>query len=106
MREGLNTILAEGPERIDERLRPLVRELRAGLAERGLDLLTPAGEEFASGIVAFTHHKPEWLGAELARQNVIVWAGDGRVRVSVHLYNNAADIGSFFAALDRVGKSS
>jgi selenocysteine lyase/cysteine desulfurase len=106
LREGLNAILAEGPERIDERLRPLVRELREGLAERGFDLLTPAGEEFASGIVAFTHHKPEWLGAELARQNVIVWAGDGRVRVSVHLYNNAADIGSFFAALDRVGKSS
>ena len=106
LREGLNTILAEGPDRIDERLRPLVRNLRQGLAERGLDMLTPADPGFASGIVSFTHERPEWLGAELARQNVIVWAGDGRVRVSVHLYNVADDIECFFAALDSVDRDS
>lgn len=100
LREGLNTILAEGPDRIDSTLKPLVRDLRQGLAERGYDLLTPAGPEFASGIVSFAHANPEWLGAQLASQRVIVWAGDGRVRVSVHLYNTQADIDRFFEVLD------
>ena len=105
LREGLNTILAEGPERIDTTLKPLVRELRQGLAERGFDLLTPSGPQFASGIVSFQHENPAWLGAELARQGVIVWAGDGRVRVSVHLYNDHSDIQRFFVALDSVHQS-
>ncbi len=100
LREGLNTILAEGPDRIDATLKPMVRDLRQGLAERGYELLTPAGPEFASGIVSFTHENPEWLGAALARERVIVWAGDGRVRVSVHLYNTPSDIERFFAVLD------
>lgn len=100
LKEGLNAILAEGPDRIHTALKPLVRDLREGLAGRGFDLLTPSAAQFASGIVSFRHENPEWLGAELARQRVIVWAGDGRVRVSVHLYNDRADIDRFFAALD------
>jgi hypothetical protein len=30
------------------------------------------------------------------------WAGDGRVRVSMHLYNDRSDLGRFFAALDSI----
>ena len=105
LREGLNIILAEGPDRIHAALRPLVRELRQGLAERGFDLLTPSNPDFASGIVSFTHENPEWLGAQLARRRVIVWAGDGRVRVSIHLYNDRSDVRRFFAALDSLDQS-
>jgi len=102
LREGLNAILAEGPERIHAALKPLVQDLRQGLVDRRFDLLTPSEPQFASGIVSFTHENPEWLSAQLARQRVVVWAGDGRVRVSVHLYNDRSDIHRFFSALDRL----
>jgi cysteine desulfurase/selenocysteine lyase len=105
LREGLNTILAEGPDRIHAALKPLVRDLRQGLAERGFDLLTPSDPQFASGIVSFAHENPEWLGAQLARQRVVVWAGDGRVRVSIHLYNDRSDVHRFFEALDSLHPS-
>ncbi len=95
LREGLNTILAAGPERIHDALQPLMRDLRHGLAERGFQLLTPAGTQFASGIVSFAHESPEWPGSQLAAQAVVVWAGDGRVRVSMHLYNDRSDLGKF-----------
>ena len=106
LREGINAILAEGPERIDATLKPLVRDLRQGLADRAFDLLTPAGPQFASGIVSFAHENPEWLGAQLAGQRVIVWAGDGRLRISIHLYNDRSDVDRFFAALDSLGQSA
>ena len=105
LREGLNTILMEGPDRIHAALRPLVQYLRQGLEDRGFDLLTPADPQFASGIVSFAHENPKWLGAQLARQGVVVWTGDGRVRVSIHLYNDRSDVDRFFAALDSLDQS-
>jgi selenocysteine lyase/cysteine desulfurase len=33
---------------------------------------------------------------------VLVWAGDGRIRVSAHLYNDRDDVARFFAALDAI----
>ena len=42
------------------------------------------------------------LAARLAERRVLVWGSDGRIRVSVHLYNDAADVRAFFRALDEV----
>jgi len=102
LREGLECLLAIGVERIELALRPLVRKLRSGLEDRGFALLTPAGPEFASGILSFAQADAEDTGAKLEREGVIVWAGDGRVRMSVHLYNDESDIDRLFSALDRV----
>lgn len=102
LREGLEYLLAIGVEIIESALRPFVRKLRSGLEERGVALLTPAGPEYASGIVSFAQADAEDIGAKLEREGVIVWAGDGRVRMSVHLYNDESDIDRLFSALDRV----
>jgi cysteine desulfurase/selenocysteine lyase len=101
----LQYLLAVGVENIESALRPLVRWLWNGLKKRGFSLLTPAEPEYASGIVSFAHADAEAVGAKLEREGVIVWAGDGRVRISVHLYNDEADIDCLFAALDRTGAS-
>ena len=77
-----------------------MENLRAGLQQMGLRLLTPAGEQFASGIVSFEHPDAEALGAALEKKGVIVWAGDGRVRASVHLYNDEKDIERLLGALE------
>jgi selenocysteine lyase/cysteine desulfurase len=62
-------------------------------------MLTPAPPEYASGIVAFSHPQCDKVGSTLESEDVIVWSGDGRVRASVHLYNDAADIDRFLHVL-------
>ena len=92
MRRCAEFLLETGVEKIEMELRPVVEALRSGLAKLGLDLLTPPGPEYASGIVSFAHPECEKVGAALEREGVIVWRGDGRVRASVHLYNDAGDV--------------
>jgi cysteine desulfurase / selenocysteine lyase len=102
LQAGLRHVISAGPGEIERRLRPLVAALRSGLEERGFDLLTPPDQELASGIVSFAHAQAERVGAQLAKHGVMVWAGDGRVRSSVHLYNDTSDIDACLHALDQI----
>lgn len=102
LRQALEFMLQVGVERLDQQLKPLVTELRQGFANLGLDLLTPADPEYASGIVSFAHARPEELGRRLEEKGIVVWAGDGRVRASVHLYNEADDIDRCLGALGSI----
>jgi len=99
MRAGIDCILEAGVVNIERELRPLVKALRTGLAESGLDLLTPGEEQYASGIVAFECAEPERVAAGLAERGVVVWGGDGRIRASVHLYNTEDDVARCLAAV-------
>jgi selenocysteine lyase/cysteine desulfurase len=92
LKNGLEYLLSIGVDRIDQELRPLVAELREGLLDLGTDLLTPCDSKYASGIVAFANADPEAIGASLQRAGVLVWVGDGRVRASVHVYNDRTDV--------------
>jgi selenocysteine lyase/cysteine desulfurase len=107
LRESLRYLLELGVGRIDTTLQPLVRRLRDGLVETGVPLLTPPAAEYASGIVSFAHDDPRSVGEALEQEGVIVWAGDGRVRASVHLYNDDSDVdrllGSLRTVLSRQG---
>jgi len=99
LRQALQFLLQVGVERIDQELRPVVARLRQGLCELGVELLTPAGAEVASGIVAFAHPRAVEIGAALEREGVIVWAGDGRVRASLHVYNDMSDVDRYLKIL-------
>jgi selenocysteine lyase/cysteine desulfurase len=92
LREGLKFLLAAGVENIYRDLVPVVARVRSELASLGLAMLTPPDAECASGIVAFEHPRAHEISAALEREGVIVWGGDGRVRCSVHLYNDESDI--------------
>jgi len=104
LRHSLRFLLECGVDNIFQQLIEPVRRLRHGLAELGLDLLTPPDAELASGIVSFTHPKAVEIGAALERSGVIVWSGDGRVRASLHLYNEMEDVERYLQALDAVLK--
>lgn len=80
-------------------LKPLVDQLRSKLVSMRLDVLSPSQSQYASGIVSFSHPKAEQLGSALEKEKVIVWAGDGRVRASVHLYNDMNDVNRYTCAL-------
>lgn len=99
MNASVRFLLGIGIGTIDDGLRPVVARLREGLAAQGHTLLTPAGAEFASGIVSFAHAEPEAIMTQLAGRGVTVWGGDGRVRASVHLYNDMSDVERMLAAL-------
>ncbi len=99
LRAALRYLLEIGPARIDAGLRPLVSNLLTGLRELGARLLTPVDPDCASGIVSFAHPAAEAVGSALEQRDVVVWAGDGRVRASVHLYNREADIDRYLAEL-------
>jgi cysteine desulfurase/selenocysteine lyase len=102
LREGLRFLRRLGVKQIDMQLKPLVKQLREGIASLGYQLLTPADEVYASGIVSFSHDAPEELGSALREKGVIVWAGDGRLRASVHVYNDEADVNSLVTSLQEL----
>jgi cysteine desulfurase/selenocysteine lyase len=92
LRRSVDFLLEANIAKIEEDLKPVVLALHLGLRQLGLDLLTPQGGEYASGIVSFRHPACERIGAALQREGAIVWSGDGRVRASVHLYNDMEDV--------------
>lgn len=102
IRQSLRYLLNVGVAAIFQEMGPLVEELRAGVAGLDCQMLTPEGAQYASGIVAFSHERADEIGAALAERSVIVWAGDGRVRSSLHLYNNAADVARYLEALREI----
>jgi cysteine desulfurase / selenocysteine lyase len=100
LRQSLRFLLQIGVANIHEELKPLVAQLRQGLADLGLNSLTPPEPEYASGIASFASPRAESIGALLEEKGIIVWAGDCRVRASVHLYNNASDVAKFLQVLE------
>lgn len=106
LKAGIDFLLSVGVERFNCDLRPLVKTLHDGLQDQGLNLLTPASPEFASGIVSFECEEPAAIAARLEDEHIVVWGGDGRIRVSLHVYNDQEDVDRFLQAIRRlVGRS-
>jgi cysteine desulfurase / selenocysteine lyase len=77
-------------------------ELRSGLVERGFPVITPEPREERAGNVCFLDPDAKGLADRLARRGVLVWGGEGRIRVSTHVYNDRADVRRFLEAMDAV----
>lgn len=99
LRDSISLLNGIGIEAMDAALKPVVEKARKGIENLGYSLLTPHDSRFASGIVSFAPSTPEAVGQALAGAGIIVWAGDGRVRVSIHLYNNDGDIDALLKSL-------
>jgi selenocysteine lyase/cysteine desulfurase len=73
--------------------------LRAGLVKLGLPVLTPEAPEERAGNIVFASDRCLEVEQALRELGVLVWAGDGRVRLSVHAYNDEADVARALGAL-------
>ncbi len=91
-----------GVQTIESSLLPLMRRLYQGLSELGLKMLTPPEEQLWSGIVSFATTEAETIGTLLEENGIITWYGDGRVRASIHLYNNGEHVEIFLDALRKI----
>ena len=87
------------PRAVEAHVLALGGTLRAGLVKLGLGVLTPEAPEERAGNIVFATDR--WVNVEraLREAGVLVWAGDGRVRLSVHAYNDDADVARALAAL-------
>lgn len=74
-------------------------ELREGLVGLGRPVLTPAPPSARAGNIVFAADRPDEIEQALRADGVIGWAGDGRVRLSVHGYNDETDVARALAAL-------
>jgi selenocysteine lyase/cysteine desulfurase len=88
---------------VESHVRALGGQVRDGLVERGFRVLTPVEPSERAGNICFSSPDPLEVVARLAEQHVLVWGGEGRVRVSVHLYNSSRDVDRLFAGLDSAG---
>lgn len=99
---GVDYLAEVGVAAIERHVLGLTTRLRAGLVELGLDVLTPESEARRLGIVAFAiDNEADWR-RHLEQRRILGWVGDERVRLSAHLYNDAADIDAAITAIDEI----
>jgi selenocysteine lyase/cysteine desulfurase len=90
---------------VERHAQDLGRPLIDGLRTRGFTVITPEDPAERAGNVCFLADDAAGLAARLAARGVLVWGGEGRIRVSPHVHCDPADIDRFFDALDHVGAS-
>ena len=73
-----------------------------GPQARGWPVITPEAPEERGGNVCFLAEDAGGLAAKLAAERVLVWGGEGRIRVSPHVHDDRTTCERFFEALDRV----
>ena len=94
---GLNLLLEVGVDRAWHHTSTLHDMLRAGIAELGGRVVTPASAHGAMLAVASTDENA--LVAAMGADGIIVSNRDGNVRISPHFYNNDADVERALASL-------
>jgi selenocysteine lyase/cysteine desulfurase len=93
-----------GVEAISRHADPLVAQVRAGLVKLGLQPMAPAQPANPTGILAFLHPNTAGIHNALERENVHVMHHAGRIRIAVHGYNTAEDVGRLLDVLAKVVK--
>ena len=90
---AIDLLLEIGIPNIEQRVLDLTDQLIEGLRSKGYRLLTPTEESERSGIVVFEsdYHSPAALCERLRQENVI-GAERGGVRLSPHFYNSEGEM--------------
>lgn len=96
LRESLTYLESFGIEAIAAHIRALAERLIEGLAALGLEVMTPAGAAKHAGNVCFVcpdqGPDPEAVMRRAAEEDILIWADNGRVRVSAHLFTSQEDV--------------
>ena len=101
-RRGLDIILEAGIPAIEHHVLDLTDRMIDGLAEREIEILTPASRADRAGVVAFHFAGAVPLCRYLRKLGVDVWGypEDDRVRADPHLYNTSGDVERLLAGID------
>ncbi len=102
LRNSLLEINSVGIANIQRHNHSLTRLLLRELDELGIIPFGADHPESHAPIVAFGTPSFEKIGKSLIDSGIIVWAKDGRVRISTHIYNTAEDIGTLIDYLKKL----
>jgi selenocysteine lyase/cysteine desulfurase len=100
---ALDLLEEASPERIFAHVTYLASRLIAELKDSGHRVVTPESAEHRASIVVFEHADPEGLVRRLQEHRIVVSARRGRVRISVHMMNNDADLDRLLSHIGSVG---
>ncbi len=89
---GLRYLEALGSEQVYDHVLGLAALTRARLQELGLEVITPAQPGRHAGNVAFRCQGWQELSDRLAAARILVWWGQGRIRVSPFVYSDEEDV--------------
>jgi selenocysteine lyase/cysteine desulfurase len=104
LENSLRYLAGIGIERIEQHVLALGDLLWHALRDRGFELLTPEDAASRGPNICFAWDNPIELVDALAERNVLIWGGDGRIRISLHAYNDQGDIERLLEGLDAVRK--
>ena len=71
------------------------------LHKLGLEIITPEPRDERAGNICFAHPNPKQLVDLAAAENILFWGDDGRIRISIHLFNDEDDIETLIEFLTR-----
>lgn len=97
--ESLSYLEDFGIDDVAAHVRALSGRMVEGMAALGLDVMTPAEPARRAASAAFAHPESETVMHRAAEEGILVWADNGRVRASAHLFTPADDIERFLARL-------
>ena len=99
---ALTHLLALGESAIENHALTLSGRILHAVAEAGWEVMTPSVDAHRAGNVCFMVNDIEALRVSLEDQGVLVWGAYGafgRVRISTHVHNDAADVDRCIEAL-------
>jgi cysteine desulfurase / selenocysteine lyase len=102
---SLDHLLAVGPERIERHDQALVARLLENLEATDYEVLSPRAEPERSTLVFLSHRdsgRNAQIHGALREAGIEIALREGRLRVSPHLYNSAADIDRLTEELARL----
>ena len=102
LNEAVAYLLEARPDRIAAHALALGDRLIDGLTRLELEVMSPRDPARRGASVSFAHARAAEIGPALAARNIHVWAGDGRVRASTHLYNDEADVNRYLEVVQEI----
>lgn len=92
MNHSTDLLLSIGIDRIERHVLELGGKLIESMKRIGYEPMTPEKPELRAGNISFVCPDGEAFADKLIEQGTYVWGGDGRLRASVHFYNNSDDV--------------
>jgi selenocysteine lyase/cysteine desulfurase len=99
---GLQALARVGIPAIEQHVLALGDRLRVDLVRLGCEVLTPAAPAARAGNLAIASSNAARIEQDLRAAGVVTWAGNGRLRLSVHAYNDETDVARAAAALGSI----
>ncbi|WP_129468856.1 aminotransferase class V-fold PLP-dependent enzyme [Mesorhizobium japonicum] len=106
LENALATLEEIGIRNIESHVLELGRALLDGVKGFGVDLLTPERAVSRAGSISIATTRSEQLETQLRERGVLTWGGDGRLRISVHAYNDMADVDRVLKEIKSLGRFS